>query len=129
MNFHCASAQEEGSKEKKGCGGKERGRRKPPQNSEYPNKREECRKPFESKAKRHRGSVVLIVLVLFENAYAVLRGRPRPRLGSAARAMSFGSWAGMKSGYFAMLFSRMAMRRAMAVSATLRGLPLATRRW
>ena len=129
MNFHCASAQEEGSKEKKGCGGKERGRRKPPQNCEYLNKREGCRKPFESIARRHRGNVVLIGFDLLKSAYAVLRGRPRPRLGSAARATSLGSWAGMKSGYFAMLFSRMAIRRAMAVSATLRGLPLATRRW
>ena len=80
--------------------------------------------------KRHRDAVGTASLrfPVWTWFQAFLRGRPRPRFGLSAFAMSFGSRAGTKSGYLAMLFSRMAMRLATAMSASFRALPFSMRR-
>ena len=93
----CASAQGEDSKEKKGCGGKEEGKENPFVN-------------FGTKAPQalRQGSADCPWPIRCRG-YGFLRGRPGFLLGRAGRADFFGSTAGLKSGYFAMWFIRIAM--------------------
>ena len=86
----CASAQGEDSKEKKGCGGKEEGRKNPFVN-------------FGTKALQalRHGSADCPWSIRCRG-YGFLRGRPGFPFGRASRAAFFGSTAGLKSGYFAM---------------------------
>ena len=86
----CESAQGEDSKEKKGCGGKEEGRKNPFVN-------------FGTKALQalRHGSADCPWSISCRG-YGFLRGRPGFLLSWASRAAFFGSTAGLKSGYFAM---------------------------